>query len=103
VGAAIFAAVFPLDLLGDLVSIGTLLAFAVVSAGVLVLRRTMPHAHRPFRTPFMPVTPVLAVLSCMALMWSLSNGTWWRLALWLLIGGAVYAAYGLRHSKLRNA
>jgi len=102
-GAALFAGLFPLDLLGDLVSIGTLLAFAVVSIGVLVLRRTMPDAHRPFRTPFMPFTPIAAVLSCMALMWSLSNGTWWRLALWLAIGGAVYAAYGARHSKLRDA
>lgn len=101
VGAAIFAGLFPLDLLGDLVSIGTLLAFAVVSIGVLVLRRTMPDAHRPFRTPFMPVTPILAVLSCGWLMWSLSSGTWWRLALWLGIGAAMYAAYGMRHSKLR--
>jgi APA family basic amino acid/polyamine antiporter len=101
-GAALFAGLFPLDLLGDLVSIGTLLAFAVVSIGVLVLRRTMPDAHRPFRTPFMPFTPIAAVLSCIALMLSLSNGTWWRLALWLAIGGAVYAAYGARHSKLRE-
>ncbi len=103
VGAAVFAGFFPLDLLGDLVSIGTLLAFAVVSAGVLVLRRTMPHAPRPFRTPFMPFTPILAVLACFALMVSLSNGTWWRLGLWLLIGASVYAAYGFRHSKLRRA
>jgi APA family basic amino acid/polyamine antiporter len=103
VGAALFAGLFPLDLLGDLVSIGTLLAFAVVSIGVLVLRRTMPHAHRPFRTPFMPFTPIAAVLSCVALMLSLSNGTWWRLALWLVIGAAVYAGYGMRHSKLRVA
>jgi basic amino acid/polyamine antiporter, APA family len=102
VGAALFAGLFPLDLLGDLVSIGTLLAFAVVSIGVLILRRTMPDAHRPFRTPFMPFTPILAVLSCIALMLSLSNGTWWRLALWLVIGGAVYAGYGMRHSKLRT-
>jgi APA family basic amino acid/polyamine antiporter len=102
VGAAVFAGLFPLDLLGDLVSIGTLLAFGVVSIGVLVLRRTMPDAHRPFRTPFMPFTPILAVLSCLALMFSLSNGTWWRLALWLAIGGIVYAAYGMRHSKLRT-
>jgi APA family basic amino acid/polyamine antiporter len=101
VGAALFAGVFPLDLLGDLVSIGTLLAFAVVSAGVLILRKTMPDAHRPFKTPFMPFTPILAVLSCVALMVSLSNGTWWRLGLWLVIGGGMYAAYGLRHSKLR--
>ncbi len=103
VGAAIFAGLFPLDLLGDLVSIGTLLAFGVVSIGVLILRRTMPDAHRPFRTPFMPFTPLLAVGSCVWLMWSLSSGTWWRLALWLAIGAAVYAAYGMRHSKLRLA
>ncbi len=103
VGAAVFAGLFPLDLLGDLVSIGTLLAFGVVSIGVLILRRTMPDAHRPFRTPFMPLTPLLAVGSCVWLMWSLSAGTWWRLALWLAIGGAVYAAYGVRHSKLRQA
>jgi APA family basic amino acid/polyamine antiporter len=102
-GAALFAGLFPLDLLGDLVSIGTLLAFAVVSIGVLILRRTMPDAHRPFRTPLMPFTPIAAVLSCVALMLSLSNGTWWRLALWLAVGGAVYAAYGARHSKLRTS
>ena len=101
VGAAIFAGLFPLDLLGDLVSIGTLLAFAVVSIGVMVLRRTMPDAHRPFRTPFMPYTAIAAVISCLLLMISLSNGTWWRLALWLVIGAAVYFAYGARHSKLR--
>jgi APA family basic amino acid/polyamine antiporter len=100
VGAAVFAGLFPLDLLGDLVSIGTLLAFAVVSIGVLVLRRTLPDALRPFRTPLMPFTPIAAVLSCFALMFSLSNGTWWRLALWLAIGAAVYAGYGFRHSKL---
>jgi APA family basic amino acid/polyamine antiporter len=103
VGAAVFAGLFPLDLLGDLVSIGTLLAFAVVSIGVLVLRRTMPDAHRPFRTPLMPFTPIAAVLSCFALMFSLSNGTWWRLVLWLGIGAVVYAGYGMRHSKLRQA
>ena len=102
VGAAIFAGLFPLDLLGDLVSIGTLLAFGVVSIGVLILRRTMPHAHRPFRTPFMPFTPLLAVASCFWLMWYLSSGTWWRLALWLAIGAAVYAGYGMSHSKLRQ-
>jgi APA family basic amino acid/polyamine antiporter len=102
VGAAIFAGLFPLDLLGDLVSIGTLLAFGVVSIGVLILRKTMPEAPRPFRTPLMPFTPLAAVASCLALMFSLSNGTWWRLALWLVVGAALYAAYGWRHSKLRH-
>jgi APA family basic amino acid/polyamine antiporter len=101
IGAALFAGLFPLDLLGDLVSIGTLLAFAVVSLGVLVLRKTMPDAHRAFKTPFMPYTPIGAVLACIALMYSLSGSTWVRLAIWLAIGGAVYAAYGYRHSKLR--
>ncbi len=102
VGAALFAGLFPLDLLGDLVSIGTLLAFAVVSAGVLILRRTMPDMPRAFRTPFMPFTPILAVLACMALMYSLSGDTWVRLAIWLVLGGLVYAAYGYRHSRLRH-
>ena len=101
VGAALFAGLFPLDLLGDLVSIGTLLAFAVVSAGVIILRRTMPDAPRAFRTPFMPFTPIAAVCACIGLMYFLSNGTWIRLAIWLVLGGAVYAAYGYRHSKLR--
>ena len=102
VGAALFAGLFPLDLLGDLVSIGTLLAFAVVSAGVLILRRTMPDAPRAFRTPLMPFTPIAAVLACIALMYSLSGDTWARLAVWLVIGGVIYAAYGYRHSKLRR-
>jgi APA family basic amino acid/polyamine antiporter len=101
IGAAFFAGMFPLDLLGDLVSIGTLLAFGVVSAGVLVLRKTMPDAHRPFRTPLMPFIPLAAIGSCLALMLSLSGGTWWRLAIWLAIGSLIYAAYGYRHSKLR--
>jgi APA family basic amino acid/polyamine antiporter len=101
VGAALFAGLFPLDLLGDLVSIGTLLAFAVVSIGVLILRRTMPDAKRVFRTPFMPWTPVLAVVACVWLMFSLSGSTWVRLAMWLVAGGIVYGAYGYRHSKLR--
>jgi APA family basic amino acid/polyamine antiporter len=101
VGAALFAALFPLDLLGDLVSIGTLLAFAVVSIGVLVLRKTMPDAPRAFKTPFMPFTPILSVMACAALMYSLSNSTWVRLAIWLALGTAVYAAYGYSHSKLR--
>ena len=101
IGAALFAGLFPLDLLGDLVSIGTLLAFAVVSAGVLVLRRTMPDEPRAFKTPFMPFTPILAVLACIALMFSLASDTWVRLAMWLVVGGVVFGLYGYRHSKLR--
>jgi APA family basic amino acid/polyamine antiporter len=102
VGAALFAALFPLDLLGDLVSIGTLLAFGVVSAGVLILRRTMPDAPRAFKTPFMPFTPIAAVLACLWLMLYLAPGTWIRLAIWLALGMAIYAAYGYKHSNLRK-
>jgi APA family basic amino acid/polyamine antiporter len=92
----------PLDLLGDLISIGTLLAFAVVCGGILILRRIAPAARRPFRTPWVPLVPILGILSCLALMWSLSNVTWWRLALWIAAGIAIYAFYGRRHSKLRK-
>ena len=92
----------PLDLLGDLISIGTLLAFAVVCGGILILRRIAPGARRPFRTPWVPLVPILGVLSCLALMLSLPNGTWWRLALWINAGIAMYAFYGRRHSKLRK-
>lgn len=97
-GTAGFA---PLGLLGELISIGTLLAFAVVCAGILILRRIAPAARRPFRTPWVPVVPLLGVLSCLALMASLPNGTWIRLVLWIGLGLAVYSLYGRRHSKLR--
>jgi len=85
-----------------LISIGTLLAFAVVCGGILILRRIAPAARRPFRTPWVPLVPILGILSCLALMWSLSNVTWWRLALWIAAGIAIYAFYGRRHSKLRK-
>jgi APA family basic amino acid/polyamine antiporter len=92
----------PLALLGDLISIGTLLAFAVVCGGILILRRIAPGARRPFRTPWVPLVPVLGILSCVALMLSLSNRTWGRLAVWIALGLAIYALYGRRHSKLRK-
>jgi basic amino acid/polyamine antiporter, APA family len=100
--AALTAGFAPLGLLGELISIGTLLAFAVVCAGILILRRIAPEARRPFRTPWVPLVPLLGVLSCLALMLSLPNGTWIRLVLWVGLGLAVYALYGRRHSKLRK-
>jgi APA family basic amino acid/polyamine antiporter len=100
--AAVTAGFAPLGLLGELISIGTLLAFAVVCAGILILRRIAPAARRPFRTPWVPLVPVLGVLCCVALMLSLPNGTWIRLVLWIGAGLAVYASYGRRHSKLRK-
>jgi APA family basic amino acid/polyamine antiporter len=100
--AALTAGFVPLGLLGELISIGTLLAFAMVCAGILILRRIAPDARRPFRTPWVPVVPVLGVVSCVALMLSLPNDTWIRLVVWIGLGLAVYALYGRRHSKLRK-
>jgi APA family basic amino acid/polyamine antiporter len=102
IGAAAIAAVFPLDVLADLVSIGILLAFAVVCLGVLVLRRTRPDVHRPFRVPWAPVTCTVGTVVCLGLTLTLSNGTWWRLLVWTIVGMSIYALYGFRHSRLRR-
>jgi APA family basic amino acid/polyamine antiporter len=102
VGAALIAAVFPLDVLADLISIGILLAFAVVCLGVLVLRKTRPDAYRPFRVPWAPFTCVLGTVWCLAMTLALSNGTWIRLVVWTAIGMSIYAFYGFRHSRLRR-
>jgi APA family basic amino acid/polyamine antiporter len=101
VAAALIAAVFPLDLLADLISIGILLAFAVVCIGVLVLRYTRPDAYRPFRVPWAPVTCVLGAVVCLGMTAFLSNGTWLRLVYWTALGMSIYAFYGFRHSRLR--
>ena len=101
IGAALIAAVFPLDVLADLISIGILLAFAVVCVGVLVLRYTRPNEFRPFRVPWAPVTCVVGALVCLGLTYFLSNATWKRLFWWTLIGMAIYAFYGFKHSRLR--
>jgi APA family basic amino acid/polyamine antiporter len=73
--AALTAGFVPLSILGELISIGTLLAFAMVCAGILVLRRTAPEAHRPYRTPWVPLVPILGVPGCVTLMFSLPNDT----------------------------
>jgi APA family basic amino acid/polyamine antiporter len=102
VGAAIIAGLFPLDVLADLVSIGILLAFAVVCLGVLVLRYTRPDVPRPFRVPWAPVTCISGFIVCCGLTLTLSNGTWIRLLVWTIIGMSIYALYGFRHSRLRQ-
>jgi basic amino acid/polyamine antiporter, APA family len=99
--AALAAGALPLDVLGELIVIGILLAFAVVCIGVLVLRRTRPNLERPFRVPFAPITCTLGAFICFALTITLPDGTWWRLLLWSLLGYSIYAAYGYRHSRLR--
>jgi APA family basic amino acid/polyamine antiporter len=97
--AAMLAAVFPIDILADLVSIGTLLAFIAVCAGVLIVRRTAPRAKRPFRTPFVWLVAPGGIAVCGLMMVSLSNGTWIRLAVWTVIGMAIYFGYSIRHTS----
>ena len=92
----------PIGVLGELVSIGTLFAFVIVSLGVIVLRRTRPDLHRPFRTPFVPALPIASAVVSLALMAALPAATWERLIIWMAIGLAIYFAYGRSHSKLRN-
>jgi APA family basic amino acid/polyamine antiporter len=99
---AIFAAVVPIDILGELVSIGTLLAFVIVCAGVWVLRNRRPDLPRPFKTPWVPVVPILGILVSLGLMASLPLGTWIRLIVWLVIGMFIYFGYSRRHSKVQN-
>ncbi|MFG1683173.1 amino acid permease [Nonomuraea sp. NPDC049269] len=89
-----------LGALAELVNIGTLFAFVVVSAGVIILRRTRPDLHRAFRTPFVPVLPILSVLACVYLMLNLPVETWLRFVIWMIIGAVLYFVYGYRHSRV---
>jgi APA family basic amino acid/polyamine antiporter len=101
-GIALLAAIFPLDVLGDLVSMGTLLAFVAVCSGVLILRRTRPELPRTFRVPWAPVTCTLGVLSCLMLLYWENWYNWTLMGLWTLFGFAIYFGYGYRHSLLRK-
>ncbi|HSL72306.1 MAG TPA: amino acid permease, partial [Longimicrobiales bacterium] len=96
VAVAITAGLFPIGQLGHMVSIGTLLAFVLVSLGVLVLRYKEPNLERPFKTPGMPVVPILGAVFCLYLMYGLPGITWLRLLIWLVIGLAIYFLYGAR-------
>ena len=96
----LLAGFLPIDALLHLTNIGTLLAFVIVCAAVLIMRRKYPDAERPFRAPLVPVTPVLGILSCLLLMFSLPVANWWRLLGWLALGFVIYFGYGRRHSEL---
>jgi APA family basic amino acid/polyamine antiporter len=100
IGVAILAALIPIGDAADMTNIGTLFAFVLVCLGVMVLRYTKPDQARPFRLPFMPVVPILGMLACLGLMAFLPGLTWIRFGVWTIIGIAVYAVYGLKHSKL---
>lgn len=94
---------FPISLLGELVSIGTLLAFAIVCASIIILRKTQPDMPRPFKTPWVPLIPILGVLTSLGQMVFLPLDTWLRLLIWMAIGMAVYFGYGIKHSKVQQA
>lgn len=95
---AITATVFPIGKLEEMVNIGTLFAFVLVSAGVLVLRRTRPDLKRGFTTPWVPLLPVLSIIACVWLMLNLTGLTWIRFLIWMALGVVVYFLYGRRHS-----
>jgi basic amino acid/polyamine antiporter, APA family len=97
---AVIATFVPLSTLADMVNIGTLFAFVLVSLGVIVLRRTRPDLPRAFRTPAVPLVPILAVIACLFLMLNLGTLTWWRFLVWMALGFVVYFFYSYRASRL---
>jgi len=97
---AAMAGFIPLSILAEMTSIGTLFAFVIVCGAVMVMRRTNPNANRPFRAPFVPLVPILGILTCLLLMFSLPAENWYRLIGWLIIGLVIYFLYGRRHSVM---
>ncbi|HSP13945.1 MAG TPA: amino acid permease [Thermoanaerobaculia bacterium] len=97
---SIASGLLPIDALLHLTNIGTLLAFVIVCAAVLIMRKKYPNAERPFRCPWVPFVPVMGILSCLMLMFSLPPENWWRLIVWLLIGLCIYFFYGRKHSVM---
>lgn len=98
----LLSAFMPARVAGEMVSIGTLFAFTLVCAGVIVVRRTMPDAPRGFSVPFVPLIPVCGILVCIGLMVFLPADTWIRLVVWMLLGLDIYANYGVQHSHLES-
>ncbi|MDR2281569.1 MAG: amino acid permease, partial [Sphingobacterium sp.] len=99
---SLFAGFVPVAELGHMVSIGTLFAFTLVCIGVIVMRKRNPDVERPFKTPLVPLIPILGIIVCVLMMASLPLESWERLGIWMLIGVAVYFMYGKRHSLLRK-
>ena len=102
IAVGVATGLLPLQLLGQLVNIGTLLAFVLVSAGVWILRNKRPDLDRPFRTPLVPFVPIMGIICCFGLMLTLPEDTWIRLIVWLIIGFAIYFGYSRKHSVLQR-
>jgi len=98
----IFACFIPQDIVGDMTSIGTLFAFMLVSAGVWIMRVKNPELKRGFKTPLVPLVPILGILVCGAMIFGLGWANWMRLFIWMAIGFVVYFTYSIKHSKLRK-
>jgi APA family basic amino acid/polyamine antiporter len=98
---SLFAAFAPIQIVGEMTSIGTLFAFVLVCIGILVMRKTNPNLPRPFRTPLVPLVPILGILANLALMFGLGRDNWLRLAIWMAIGLAIYFGYSRKHSAVR--
>ncbi len=98
----LFAAFVPGDIVGDMTSIGTLFAFMLVCAGVIILRKTDPDLPRKFRTPWVPFIPILGIIVCGAMIYGLGWTNWLRLIVWLMIGFVIYFGYSVKHSKLQK-
>ncbi|MDE1150683.1 MAG: APC family permease [Azospirillaceae bacterium] len=101
--AAIIGGIAPLDVLGDLVSLGTLMAFALVCVATLVLRIRDPHRPRPFRVPYLPAVAVIGAVVCVALMVTLGLANWLRFGAWSVLGLVIYFVYGMRNSARQRA
>ena len=100
--ALVLAGILPINILGELVSIGTLLAFVIVCVGIIVLRRQKPNLSRPFKAPLVPLVPILGAGICLLQMYSLPLDTWLRLIIWMALGFVIYFTYSIRNSKLRK-
>src|SRR5207253_4270268 len=99
---AVLAASLPINVLAEMVSIGTLLAFVIVCGGVWIIRRRRPDLERPFRTPLVPLVPILGIITSLAMMLSLTGITWIRLGVWLVVGMVIYFSYGVHHSRVQR-
>jgi APA family basic amino acid/polyamine antiporter len=100
IAVGLTAGLVPIKEIAELTNIGTLFAFVLVCLGVWILRRIEPTAHRPFRTPMVPVVPLMGAASCILMMFGLGEVTWLRFFIWMLAGFAIYFSYGRFHSRL---